>query len=171
MSYCKKMEHSDFEPECEESSLDLIDTYSVREGSADILMYKCTKCNRLWKCVSFEGERRFLKMGEISIKREEYVRFATKYPIIYFENEEAYYYDNSLFCGNPIETKKYKNLTCSPKTLNLVKRICFEDAGATYLKEEIYKCRKCGTLWKLKEGYDSHHGFSFSAEIYSEKIV
>ncbi|CEN34166.1 hypothetical protein [Capnocytophaga cynodegmi] len=168
MSYCEKVKSLDFESECEEKDLHLIDNYSIREGSVDILIYKCTKCKRLWKCVSFKGEKRFLKMGEMSIKKEEYVRFATKFPIIYFENEEAYHYDNSLFCGNPTETKKYKNLTCSPKTLNLVKRICFEDVGATYFKEEIYRCGKCGTLWKLKEIYDSHHGFSFSAEIYSE---
>lgn len=89
----------------------------------------------------------------------------SSYPI-YFEEEEAYFYENSLFCGNPAETKKYKNLTCSLKTLDFVEQLLFEDIGANYWKQNVYKCKKCDTLWLLKEEYDSQRGFSYLAEIY-----
>lgn len=162
--YCTSPNKEDFKPDCEEKSLNLIDFFSIKEDDVEVFIYKCEKCNRLYKCISFQGEKRYIKMGEMSIKRDEYASFMTKFPIVYFEKREAYYYDNSLFCGNPTETKGYKQLTCSFKTLEIVKNIFVDD----FLKEQIYRCKKCNTFWFLREEYDSHHGYVHQAKIHKE---
>ena len=161
--YCENFERSNLELNCEKDDLTELDSYFLREGKVRVLIYKCSKCSGLWKMTEYQNVEKWLQVDEVTLK--EYISFDSPnyYPIEYFEFAEAYFYDNSLQCGNPKECEKYSGLTCSPKNLNFVEKIMEGDAGCYNIKEEIYECNKCENKWILKEEFDTHHGYANSA--------
>ena len=143
-----------------------MDSYSLRNNEFQVEIFICQKCNGLWKKTLFNNFIKWLKVGDVTIKQNEYIPFDSVgfYPIEYFEIDEAYDYDNSIFCGNPKETKSFSGLTCSPKTLNLIEKTNEEEVIGWKTKTEIFVCSKCLTKWEITEEFDSHHGFAKTAK-------
>ncbi|MCP1994590.1 Zn-finger nucleic acid-binding protein [Flavobacterium sp. HSC-61S13] len=131
-----------------------------------IQIYQCSCCNGLWKRTTFNEIDKWLEVGEVTVAQENYIPFDQYgyYPIEYFTTDEAYYYDNTIYCGNPQETKTIHNLRCTPKTLILLEIIKEENGGCSSIKEEMYQCKKCQTKWLITEEFDTHHGYAKSAK-------
>lgn len=165
-NYCVSNTTKNLNLSCDIYSISKIHSYDLRNGEFQIEIYKCNQCKGLWKRTKFNNITKWLKVGDVTMKQEEYVPFDSVgyYPIEYFETDEAYVYDNSIFCGNPKEFKKYHGLTCSPKTLSIIEQIETEDIGCYSSKTEVCSCKKCGTKWKLIVIFDSHHGYARSAK-------
>jgi hypothetical protein len=130
-TYCNSNKKKHLELSCESNNLKKIHNYTLRNNEILIEIFTCSKCDGLWKKMTFNKLTKWLKVGDVTVKQEEYIPFDSVgfYPIEHFEIEEAYDYDNSIFCGNPKETKFYNRLTCSPKNLILIDKIN-EDEGS-----------------------------------------
>jgi hypothetical protein len=166
-TYCNSNKKKQLELSCENNNLKKIHNYTLRDNEILIEIYTCSKCNGLWKKVTFNKLTKWLKVGDVTVKQEEYIPFDSVgfYPIEHFEIEEAYDYDNYIFCGNPKETKFYSRLTCSPTNLILIDKINEKEAIGWSTKTEIFKCSKCDTKWEITTEFDSHHGYATSAKI------
>ena len=158
-NYCNSVVTKGLNLTCNKSDLKKIDSYTLRNNEFIVDIFICEKCNGLWKKTLFNNEIKWLKVGDVTVSQNEYIPYGSVgyYPTEYFEIEEAYNYDNSIFCGSPQETKSYKGLTCSPKTLKFINKIKEIDCGR--LKTEIFICNKCQTKWEITEEFDSQHGY------------
>ncbi|MEG1199755.1 MAG: hypothetical protein RSD53_10215, partial [Algoriella sp.] len=124
-NYCNSNYVRNLKLSCNFSDLNKLDSYRIRNDTFSIEIFHCKKCNGLWKRTEFNDYEKWLQVGEVTVNQNDYITFDNVgyYPIEYFEVDEAYIYDNSIFCGNPKEFRKYHGLTCSPKTLKLIEKI------------------------------------------------
>lgn len=67
-------------------------------------------------------------------------------------------YGYKVPCDYESSITYYKGLTCDPTSLEHIKNIGGDGASFAYWKEDIFKCPKCGKIWKIREEYDSHKG-------------
>lgn len=156
--YCNINKRESLSLICHNDLLIEIDAYKDRSDKLDVAILKCSKCGGLWKKLTYNKITKWLIVGESSGK--EYVPFDAPgyFPILDFNESEAYDYDDSLFCGHPKERKQYHNFTCSRRTLLLIKQISFDETIGYSEKISIFKCRKCNEYWKILEVFDSHKG-------------
>ena len=164
--YCNTNSIRNLNLSCSHGDLSKLDSYKLRNNEFEIEIFHCKRCNGLWKKTKFNNIEKWLQVGEVTVNQNEYIPFdfIGYYPIEYFEVDEAYIYDTSIFCGNPKEFRKYHGLTCSPKSLTLIEKVSEEDIGCCSSKTERFICSKCGTKWELTEDYDTHHGYARSAK-------
>jgi hypothetical protein len=108
-NYCNSNNRDNLSLSCESKNLQQIHSYNLRNEEMQIEIFECAKCNGLWKKTTFSNSTKWLQVEEVTVNQNEYIPFDSVgfYPIEHFEIEEAYIYDNSIFCGDPKETKSF----------------------------------------------------------------
>lgn len=164
--YCNSNIRENLILSCEIKNLQKIHSYSLRNDEMQVAIFKCKNCNGIWKQTTFNNSTKWLQVGEATVNQEDYIPYDSSgyYPIEYFEIEEVYDYDNSIFCGHRKETKSYRGLTCSPKTLKLIEKTNEIEVIGWKTKTEIFVCSKCQTKWEITEEFDTQHGYAKTAK-------
>jgi hypothetical protein len=129
-------------------------------------VYQCLKCHGFWKnSVDMYNREIWLKVGENSDQK--YIErnqedFQNKklnhFPLTFFRITEALKHGMVLNCGVLGSIDNYHGLSCAPKNLREIKKVSFNEAIGNHVKIDIFKCKSCGTYYKIREEYDSHHG-------------
>jgi hypothetical protein len=140
-------------------------------------IYQCDECAGYWKrAYNNSGREVWLKIGEVSDQKyfernlEDFkIKKLNNFPLTFFNVSEAIECGLVLECGRFNRIDNYFGLSCSPKHLSKIKDVSSVETIGNHIKIGIYQCLKCSTYYKIREEYDSHHGFNNTCIRLNEK--
>jgi hypothetical protein len=136
-----------------------IDRYLGHEPGLEIVILRNDADKSFIKKCIYKTEVELLNIGDTTYHKR-LDKLANHFPFVIFDILEAKKYGLEINCKNKNNFWTYHGLTCDPENLKLIEKISFEKAIGNHIKEDVFKCPKCGTKWNIKEEYDSHHGFN-----------
>ena len=167
LNYCNS-ESIDLTPSCDFNDLNILSSQKIERNTEETI-YKCQKCDGLWKkSVDTYKREIWLKVGENSDQKyfeRNQVDFQKKqlnhFPLTFFNFSEAIKNGMILNCNMLGSIDNYHGLSCAPKNLRMLKEVSSNEAMGHHIKIDIFQCESCGTYYKIREEYDSHKGTNF----------